>query len=134
MGIFIERLIFGWNVRDLVIDITDYEEKLGRQHHRNVYEGTAAATQPSGSCQVCMSEDQLANDYIITCEICRSCIHQSHYGSELLNQSPEIWQCERCRYFTENGVEEIKCSFCPNLRGIMKQYLFDNKKIWVFGD
>lgn len=88
-------------------------------------------TQPSGSCQVCMSEDQLNRDCLITCEICRSCIHQTHYGSELISQTFETWQCERCRYFLENGTSDIECSFCPNLRGIMKQHTYENRKVWV---
>lgn len=73
---------------------------------------------------------QTSKDCIITCEICKSCIHQTHYGSEL-SQPPEVWQCERCRHFLEQGTTDIACAFCPNLRGIMKQYLFENKKVWL---
>jgi len=51
--------------------------------------------------------------------------HQSCYGGDILNKTPSNkWYCERCEHLLthpEIPDQDIKCSFCPNLKGVLKK-------------
>jgi hypothetical protein len=65
------------------------------------------------------------------------CVHQSCYRSEIRLNAPkgifpqsfnfylEIgnWYCERCRTIKKKNLNalQIKCKFCPELKGIIKR-------------
>jgi hypothetical protein len=73
---------------------------------------------------------------MLTCGICESSIHKTHYASELIGKNTnqnhltpnaEDWRCQRCRYLLERKFTpevtipyniQIKCEFCPFPRGI----------------
>jgi hypothetical protein len=98
--------------------------------------------QPSGQCQACLSDKSPEKDFMITCEICQSSIHDKHYGREIDESTitpSEKWRCERCRllfHYAEKkrwaDIEVMRCEFCPSPKGILKRVVFNsNQTIWV---
>ena len=83
-------------------------------------------------CDVCLDDEDDDNNEIVICELCLVAVHQSCYGSELLNSVPEgNWYCARCRDLLSNPQKkctEIKCAFCPKIDGIMKPIAQGNNK------
>ena len=89
-------------------------------------------------CDVCLDCYGYDDDELILCELCNrfvifllSAIHQSCYGSDLDIIPEGNWFCSRCTYLMENELvdpKSIKCLFCPELKGIMKN-IGDN--IWA---
>ena len=75
-------------------------------------------------CDVCLDDEDEENNEIVICDLCLGAVHQSCYGSELLNSIPQgNWYCARCRILLEDvnkKCTEIKCIFCPKIDGIMK--------------
>lgn len=89
-------------------------------------------------CRVCKNAYN-ENDKIIKCFQCLQEVHHKCYGSELIEETPVgEWYCQKCKYLIENCKEEdsIKCYFCPNLKGIMKNLIIKTypknnlEKIW----
>ena len=76
------------------------------------------------ACDVCLDGDDDEGNEILICELCLIAVHQSCYGSELLDSIPEDdWICARCRYLKANPSKqcnEIKCVYCPQIDGVLK--------------
>ena len=75
-------------------------------------------------CDVCLDDDDDEDNEIVICELCLGAVHQKCYGSELLKSVPTgDWFCARCRDLQSNPDKqgnEIKCSYCPEVKGILK--------------
>ena len=75
-------------------------------------------------CDICLDDDDDENNEIVICDLCLVAVHQTCYGSELLQGVPEgNWYCARCRELMNNPQKkctEIKCIFCPKIDGIIK--------------
>lgn len=80
-------------------------------------------------CDVCLEDDDFEGDEIVICELCSAATHQSCYGGEIKDQLPKAdqpWYCARCQDLIKDKAkkcQDIKCVFCPDLKGIMKPVL-----------
>lgn len=104
--------------------------------------GTPSPTQPSGTCQACLSDKSPDKDFMITCDLCQSSIHYKHYGREI-DESQQAtydkWRCERCRVLCQlasqgkgGEVELPRCHFCPSSKGILKRVVYNGSEtIWL---
>ena len=76
-------------------------------------------------CDICLDDEDEEGDEIVICEMCLAATHQKCYGSELKDSVPKgEWFCARCTHLRENPkkkCEDVKCMFCPDLEGIIKQ-------------
>lgn len=99
-------------------------------------------------CLICCDGYGYDDDDIMFCDYCNAPTHQSCYGSELMQMKPESkifsvsslvivnsdfdeWYCQRCQQLQLGfkTMTEMRCFFCPELKGIIK---FDHKNgIWV---
>ena len=83
-------------------------------------------------CDVCLSKESDDDNLIIICDLCEGAVHQDCYGSELARYLPDgVWYCSRCKYLIENHLnyKAIKCIFCPEFKGIIKQ-INTCEKLW----
>ena len=75
-------------------------------------------------CDACLDGEDDEHNEIVICDLCLGAVHQTCYGSELLQGVPEgNWYCARCRDLLaqpQKKCTEMKCIFCPNVDGILK--------------
>lgn len=62
-------------------------------------------------CEVCLNSSECENDLVIQCQICLEYIHQSCYGSELINrvlteEEKKDWSCSRCNEILKAKFKE----------------------------
>ena len=95
-------------------------------------------------CDNCLEQHPLTNtegetDECVYCDLCDGMCHQRCYGGQLYKYVPDgQWFCERCQYLVDKFVhedslaclDEIRCEYCPNLRGVLKQFKVSGKKVW----
>ena len=49
-------------------------------------------------CDICLEFDHDLDNKIVLCDLCNVAVHQSCYGSELLDSVPAgDWYCDRCK-------------------------------------
>ena len=83
--------------------------------------------------------DDYEADEIVICGLCQVGVHQSCYGSELVDNTQasleDEWYCARCRELLQHPdspVELVSCYFCPSVQGALKTVQFDNDvRIWA---
>jgi hypothetical protein len=87
-------------------------------------------------CDICLEEEDYEEDEILICELCQAATHQSCYGGEIKNRLPDAdqpWFCVRCVQLIEKKdmpCTDIKCSMCPQIKGIIKPITTD-KSSWA---
>lgn len=54
--------------------------KRTEENHRSGANGYPSLIQPSGQCEACLSDKSPDKDFMITCTVCQSSIHNKHYG------------------------------------------------------
>ncbi len=52
--------------------------------------GKFCNVKPSGQCQSCLSDKSTDKEYMLTCKVCRSAIHNKHYGQKLTNPTHNL--------------------------------------------
>lgn len=75
-------------------------------------------------CDICLDPYNSVDDRLVFCQKCRIIVHQSCYGSDLLEDFPESgWTCQKC---AKRGCLPtdfiIRCRFCPNVKGPIKMF------------
>ncbi|RVD91588.1 PHD zinc finger domain-containing protein [Tubulinosema ratisbonensis] len=72
-------------------------------------------------CDICALSSYSSENDLLYCDGCNLCVHQECYGVPLIPEG--FWLCRKCLFL---GKKNVKCEFCPNKNGALKETISGN--------